>query len=255
MARRRRKKKTDLGPLNTMIDIAGAAAMGAFVKHKIKQDYKNGHGDESIRAATMVYGHGAFRRGTAGTLALGGLYGVNSAIRDIERSEQQSRLSKQSNQVRRISQRAYDDGIDLSYYKTNDNRYAWRLNCEDGAPYGIDPADYETRDAYHDAIQKAKGIDNTSAENRLSSPMPNENPTIKEITDMEEHTYCRVSRLDNGENLYYLADGYDLRIGDMVILSVNEGIEVKAVVLSVESHTALTAPQAPGNTDNILGKA
>ena len=35
-----------------------------------------------------------------------------------------------------------------------DNRYAWRLNCEDGSAYGIDPNDYETRDEYNEALSR-----------------------------------------------------------------------------------------------------
>ena len=37
-----------------------------------------------------------------------------------------------------------------------DNRYAWRLNCEDGSAYGIDPNDYETRDEYNEALSREK---------------------------------------------------------------------------------------------------
>ena len=37
-----------------------------------------------------------------------------------------------------------------------DNRYAWRLNCEDGSAYGIDPNDYETRDEYNEALNREK---------------------------------------------------------------------------------------------------
>ena len=53
-------------PLNTMIDLAGALAVGAFTKHQIKKDYRRGHGAESVKAATMVYGMGAMRRGSEG---------------------------------------------------------------------------------------------------------------------------------------------------------------------------------------------
>ena len=74
-------------PLNTMIDLAGALAMGAFAKHQIKKDFRRGQGAESVKAATMVYGMGAMRRGSEGLISLGGLYGVNSAIRDIEKGE------------------------------------------------------------------------------------------------------------------------------------------------------------------------
>ncbi len=103
---KRRKKPSSKGcpePLNTMIDLAGAAAMGAFTKHKIKRDYAKGQSQDSIEAAMMVYGMGAFRRGSAGLMSLGGLYGVNSAIKDIERSEQARRLRTPSMTMELIS--------------------------------------------------------------------------------------------------------------------------------------------------------
>ena len=252
MAKRKRKKKTDLGPLDTMIDIAGAAAMGAYVKHKNKQEYKNGHGEESIRAATMVYGHGAMRRGSAGRIALGGLYGVNSAIKDIERQEAQNR---QSIQARQVAHRAYDDGISLSSYKTNDNRYAWRLNCEDGSAYGIYPKDFETREAFNKAIQRAKEDSGSVNEQYATESCEDNDPTYDDITDdMVEYTYCRVSRLDNGINMYYLANRVDYKIGEMVIVPGEFGEEVKAVILSIEKHTMLTAPQPPSTSSYIISK-
>lgn len=52
---------------------------------------------------------------------------------------------------------AFDD--DEGFYKPIDNTYAWRLNCEDGSAYGVAPEDYETRDAYNEALYLAKNMD------------------------------------------------------------------------------------------------
>lgn len=41
-------------------------------------------------------------------------------------------------------------------YMPLNNRYAWRLNCEEGSDYGVDPQDYKTRDAYHEALYRMK---------------------------------------------------------------------------------------------------
>ncbi len=68
--RRKKSSSNDLEPLNGMIDLMGAAAMGAFTRYKVKSDYKKGCGEESIKAVTMVYGMNAMRRGSTGTLAL-----------------------------------------------------------------------------------------------------------------------------------------------------------------------------------------
>lgn len=56
---------------------------------------------------------------------------------------------------------AFDSADDLpistaAYMAPRDNRYAWRLNCEDGSAYGIDPNDYETRDEYNEALSREK---------------------------------------------------------------------------------------------------
>lgn len=52
-----------------------------------------------------------------------------------------------------------DDDLPIStaaYMAPRDNRYAWRLNCEDGSAYGIDPNNYETREKYNEALSREK---------------------------------------------------------------------------------------------------
>ena len=39
------------------------------------------------------------------------------------------------------------------------NKYAWRMNCQDGSAYGIYPEDYETMEAYNKALFDAFVID------------------------------------------------------------------------------------------------
>lgn len=230
-------------PLNTMIDIAGAVAMGAFVKHKIKQDYKKGHGEESIRAATIVYGHGAMRRGSAGRIALGGLYGIDSAIRDIERNEKQERLQ----QARRCVP-VYDSGIAFPPYKTNDNRYAWRLNCEDGSMYGVFPQNYETRDAYNRALEMAKG-DRPAVqpiETKEKEEIVTENPFRGSALSC-----CRVSRLDNGANEYYLTEDESIKVGDTITVSTDAGT-AEGVVIGIKRLSDMTDDELPDESMWIL---
>lgn len=217
-------------PLNTMVDLAGAFAMGAIAKHQIKKDYRRGQGAESVKAATMVYGMGAMRRGSEGLISLGGLYGVNSALRDIERSEAAARRCAQ----------AYDDWIDFPPYKTNDNRYAWRLNCEDGSAYGVSPLDYETRDAYNRALSLAKG---DRPEERRQEPAP-EAP--REAAPFVESPLlcCRVSRLDNGANEYYLTDDDSIKVGDTITVSTDAGTS-EGIVIGVKRLSEMTEDELP----------
>ena len=53
-------------------------------------------------------------------------------------------------------------GVDPEDYETEQayedalERYAWRLECEDGTEYGIDPMDFETEEAYNEALAEEK---------------------------------------------------------------------------------------------------
>lgn len=224
-------------PLNTMIDLAGALAMGAFAKHQIKKDYRRGQGAESVKAATMVYGMGAMRRGSEGLISLGGLHGVNSAIRDIEKSEAAAR--------RRVL--VYDDGIDFPPYKTNDNRYAWRLNCEDGTPYGVSPFDYETRDAYNQALSLVKG---SQPEEKYQEPAPKAQ-TAEAPFRGSPLLCCRVSRLDNGANEYYLTDDNSIKVGDTITVSTDAGTS-DGIVIGIKRLSEMTEDELPKDNMWVL---
>lgn len=216
-------------PLNTMIDLAGALAMGAFAKHQIKKNYQRGRGAESVKAATMVYGMGAMRHGSEGLISLGGLYGVNSAIRDIERSEAARRRGP-----------VYDDGIDFPPYKTNDNRYAWRLNCEDGSAYGISPLNYETRDAYNLALKAAKSGQPEVVHEEPVQEVPKPETPFRDSPLL----CCRVSRLDNGANEYYLTADEAIKVGDTITVTSDAGTS-EGVVIGVKRLSEMTEEDLP----------
>ena len=224
-------------PLNTLIDIAGAITLGAITKHKIKSDYRKGCGEESIKAAMMVHGMGAMRRGGEGLISLGGIYGVNSAIRDIERSETRARLQRP----------VYDDGIDFPPYKTNDNRYAWRLNCEDGTEWGVYPEDYETRDAYNQALDDARGGHPIKTV-ELPEPEPEEAENPFKNSPL---LCCRVSRLDNGANEYYLTDDETIKIGDTITVSTDAGTS-DGIVIGVKRLSEMNPDDLPNESMWIL---
>lgn len=62
---------------------------------------------------------------------------------------------------------AFDDEKDDSFTpapSNNCNKYAWRMNCEDGSNYGIYPENYETRQEYNEAIVSAKSNEQSSVE-------------------------------------------------------------------------------------------
>lgn len=150
MSRKRKtsQKKGVPEPLNTLMDLAGAAVLEGIVKNQVKKDIRAGKGKESVRAAQLVFGSGAMRGGSRGIINLGGLRGVDKAIDEVQREEMRS-------QNQAPSYAAPVDGFPVQTF-VNDNRYAWRLNCEDGSAYGIDPEDYETRREYNAALKSAK---------------------------------------------------------------------------------------------------
>ena len=234
-----KKSKVDLGPLDFMIDLAGAGIMRSITKNRIIKDYKQGKGNESITAATAVFGHQALRRGTDGMLGLGGLRGVNSAIKEIERQEAAARAI-----------RAQAEQIPVYSTPSNDNSEAWRLNTEEGKTYGIDPNDYATREEYLTDLNELRSLKNDLEKNDRPSAV-NEAvfPPAGEV-----HVYCKVSLLNNGKNRYYLADEIDVSVGDSVKV-LDGGTEVTGIVLTVEQHSVVTAPLDPEDITQIISLA
>lgn len=135
-------------PLNTLIDLAAAATLGLVAKHKLKRDFEKGEGEESLRAARFVFGMGSLRRGGEGLVNLGGLIGIESALKDI----QSGRTKKGTTLVpRRIDRYSVPEQPKKVVPKN-----MWRNHCEDGSEYGIDPNDYQNADDYYEALSKAK---------------------------------------------------------------------------------------------------
>ena len=140
-----RKGSSGLDPMGFILDLAGAAAMGAYTKYKIKKDFARGEGPESARAAAMVFGMGSMRRGTAGMVNLGGLVGLNSALKDIDKQQSTHQRIIQSSNC------SSNGSLHVSHrkFKVSKKPYSknmWRKYCRDGSQYGLSPFDYETAD-------------------------------------------------------------------------------------------------------------
>ncbi len=148
MAKRRKSSKCP-EPINTLLDVAGAATLGLYVKHKVKKDFEKGCGEESAKAAAMVFGMGSMRRGSQGTINLGGLIGLNSALKDIERQQASSCI---------YDNRPYISPIEppSPAIKKPVKTGLWREHCEDGSQYGLYPENFATADDYEDALKEAK---------------------------------------------------------------------------------------------------
>lgn len=160
MGKKRRKshsRKSNRGPdpIDAILNLAGAVTMGVYADHKIKQDFKKGQGEESLKAARAVLGAQAMRRGTAGTVGLGGLIGVNNAVKNIEKQNAQQNI--QRNTKTHTYGRTHH--VKPVAPKRQVRTGLWRDYCEDGSAYGLDPYDFETADDYADALDAAKNSD------------------------------------------------------------------------------------------------
>lgn len=164
MAKRRRGYKSSKcpEPINTMLDLAGAFTLGLYTKHKIKKDFEKGEGEESAKAAGMVFGIGSMRGGSRGIINLGGLIGLNSALKAIDREQNARYIPSEPPFVDKVSDAPIATAPQVK-------KHLWRNHCEDGSPYDINPSDYETADEYNDALANAKQNTNVESESNLAT--------------------------------------------------------------------------------------
>lgn len=163
MAKRRNSKKKSSKcpePFNTLIDLAAAATLD-YIAYKRRQ--KNGGKRGKIdpyAAAGFAIGTGHLNT-TEDVIMLGGILGAMGA---------------------------FDDDSN-NYSMPHDNRYAWRLNCEDGSDYGVYPDDYETRNEFNAALSKEKCLWRDSCEDGSEYGIsPEDFETENEYTEAIENT-------------------------------------------------------------------
>lgn len=204
MAKRRRTYKKSSKcpePFNTLIDLAAAATLGAYVKHKVKKDYARGKGEESAKAAALVFGTGSLRRGSSGIVNLGGVIGLNSALKDIVR--------EQNNTSFHTTESPFVDKISCSPTKTVKplRKNMWREHCEDGSAYNIDPMNYNTADEYEEALLEAK------SKSVITSSVTTDKPMLEVQTSQVKYTwrkYCSDgSKYGISPEDYENADDYE----------------------------------------------
>ena len=148
MAKRRKKKKSSKcpEPFNTLIDIAAGLTMGAIADRMEKKYHYTKKGKINPYAVSAFGLASGRMKSTEDILHTGAFLGAMGSF-DVDTSDPDAPHSY-----------ILDDPIfyDIPEAKVNDNRYAWRLNCEDGSEYGVFPEDYETREEYHEAIHREK---------------------------------------------------------------------------------------------------
>lgn len=147
---------------------------------------------------------------------------------------------------------AFDDDTNDSYTPTptnNRNKYAWRMNCEDGSNYGIYSENYETRQEYNEVIVSAKINGQGSVEGIKSNLVQESNDRSTEI----KYMFCKISRIDNGKNDYYFLGELCPRGGDFVKVPTEVG-ESNAIVIHIQAYSENEAPKPINETEKIIEK-
>lgn len=236
MAKKRYSKRRERIPvIDTLIDIAEAATLD-YVAHKYRQ--KRGGKRSKIdpyEATGFAMGLGMIDN-TEDLLRFGGMLGAMGAFDDDDEDYEYTSPS---------SHRTYK--TDISMFKSNDNRYAWRMNCEDGSEYGIYPEQYETKAEYVSALERVK----VPHEVPINGKQITVNDEVSE--PQEKYTYCKISRIDNGKNDYYLAGELELCVGDFVLVPTEVG-QSKAIVIQITEHIASEVPKPLTSTETIIEK-
>lgn len=135
MSKKKRSKKRERIPvIDTLIDLAGAMTLD-YLAAKRRQKYGTNRSKkiDPYAATGAAMGMGLIKD-TDDLIKFGGVLGAMGAFD----SDDDLPVNK------------------VAYMTPRDNRYAWRLNCEDGSAYGIDPNNYETRDEYNEALNREK---------------------------------------------------------------------------------------------------
>ena len=243
MAKRKknaRKSSKCPEPFNTLIDIAGGIAMGAVASHMEKK-YHYSAKCKINPYSVSAFGIASGRMRTTGDLLRTGAFLGAMGSFDVE--------ADTPYQNRRF---VPDDPIlsQIRETKVNNNRYAWRLNCEDGSPYGVYPKDYETRDAYNKALNKAK-----NGHELEIAPKAEEKPPTQQGVSFHQIPYycCRVSRLDNGANEFYLTEDESIKVGDTITVQTDAGI-AKGVVIGVKRLSEMRQDELPNESMWVISE-
>lgn len=236
MAKRRtssRRSSKCPEPINTFINLAAGLSMGLIAAHQEKKYHYKEKGKVNPYTATAIGFATGRIKSHRDILRTGAILNAMGSF-DVEADDDYRSTTIPVDPVFR----------QIKETKTNNNRYAWRLNCEDGSAYGVIPDNYETRSEYNEALACAK---NESNEEKVI----NTNDIAETVVKNEIFKFIKVSRLDNGANEYFLADGTNIKVGDIIHLPVAPE-EVTGVVLTIEYFTREKAPQPPEETLRIV---
>ncbi|MBQ9251903.1 MAG: hypothetical protein IJ188_04625 [Clostridia bacterium] len=237
MAKKRKKSSSfGLGILDGLIDLAGGAAMNSVANHMEKKYHYSAKGKINpyrVSAIGIASGRMKTTRQIMRTGAYLGAKGSFNVTTDPPGKDPNERTWSDREDEFIVSDDPLLNAISDSVM--NDNRYAWRLNCEPGWQYGIDPEDYETREEYNEALELQKSDMNMEQECQEDyfedwTAIPEE--AIAKDIHNSTHVHCLVSRLDNGSTEDFYFDTPNISVGDIVEIETETGT-IKGVIVRI----------------------
>ncbi len=259
----------------------GATVMSSITKYQAMRAYAKGRAIEFLKSnwafhswhlkylmfrdwISMFRPNSWYRRSTftSEMVSFGALFGLLRAVKAMQREEEAKKLPTYTD----------DTLLYRTYNQTIDNRYAWRLNCEDGSEFGVEPENYETRQEYHDALRRAR-----EAAAKFSGPEADgacdtldgaDEPCKKGAFDPSEASalcgkpaspaptemvcLCRVSLLGSGKTRLFRTNDPGLRCGKIVSVPDGDGTDT-GVVVSVTLSSIGKLEQPLESIKEIIG--
>lgn len=251
MAKKRRKKSSKCPePFNTLIDLAAGVTMNAIAnKMEEKHHYRKRGVPNPYRASAIVFSMGKLNK-TEDIIKLGGLMGAMGAFDPDDTDSSYRKKHPRTYRYQTDTHWEYDN-IGSKASVKNNNKYAWRMNCEDGSAYGISPLDFETRESYNAALKKRKSESVTEPYERdteQSLASSTDSDIEQQVDKSAKYVIYRVSRLDNGQNDYYRSNGKQYSVGDTVSVPAKDGT-ANAIVIAVKEYDYSSLPNALENIE------
>lgn len=226
MAKKRRKNSTKCPePFNSLIDLAAGLTMSAIAnKMEDKHHYRKRGVPNPYRASALGFSSGKLNK-TEDILKLGGFLGAMGSFGDSAEYDYTPSID-----YKYQTHTPWEfNNIGFNQNLTNNNKYAWRLNCRDGSRYGIIPENFETREEYNQAIVQAENSAIFVTEKCFSQ----DKTLTNDNTKIETHAIYKVSLIDSGTNDYFLSNCNNYNSGDIVEVLYND-VKTVGVVLTKE---------------------
>ncbi len=214
-------------PINTMLDLAAGLTLALIADDKEKKYHYKARGKINPYEAS-AFGMASGRiKSTEDLIRLGGMLGAAGAFDDDP-----------------------DDPINYIEshpIRTNNNRYAWRLNCEDGSAYGIFPEGYETIQEYNKALHNEKyGWRDFCEDGSEYNLAPEDFETEEEYeAALEQAREAAESESDDidediDDEMTIEVDGEEYKAGESIVIHLEDEDETQA------GNTSPTSNLSPG---------